>query len=159
MSESQIAQHASSSSVPLSRLPRKPKLNFKGQCNCIIFSKQLERALRVLELGWMVRQIMICMLLPCLARMSSKRRVKVRSLRNLSFLPLSPISHLYLSHIEFLRPSLKLNLESFLIFLKSCMWKLLLLMLLSQMPMYAKFLKEVLSKERKIGEHKTIVLG
>jgi len=27
------------------------------------------------------------------------------------------------------------------------------------MPMYAKFLKEILSKKRKIDEHKTIVLG
>ena len=30
---------------------------------------------------------------------------------------------------------------------------------LSQMPMYAKFLKDILSKKRKIYEHETIALG
>ena len=30
---------------------------------------------------------------------------------------------------------------------------------LSQMPLYAKFLKEILSKKRKINEHETIALG
>jgi len=52
-----------------------------------------------------------------------------------------------------------LNLGSFLIFLKSCMSTFLSLMIFSQMPMYAKFLKDHLSKKRKIDEHKTIALG
>ena len=30
---------------------------------------------------------------------------------------------------------------------------------LSQMPLYAKFLKEIISKKRKIDEQKTIALG
>jgi len=30
---------------------------------------------------------------------------------------------------------------------------------LSQMPLYAKFLKEILSKKRKIDEHETVALG
>ena len=30
---------------------------------------------------------------------------------------------------------------------------------LSQMPLYAKFLKEIFSKKRKIDEHETMTLG
>ena len=30
---------------------------------------------------------------------------------------------------------------------------------LSQMPLYAKFLKEILSKKRKVDEHETVTLG
>ena len=30
---------------------------------------------------------------------------------------------------------------------------------LSQMPLYAKFLKEILSKKRKVDEHETVALG
>jgi len=60
---------------------------------------------------------------------------------------------------RFARAKLEAQFGKFLDMLKKLHVNVPFLDALSQMPLYAKFLKEILSKKRKSDEHETVALG
>jgi len=60
---------------------------------------------------------------------------------------------------RFARAKLESQFSKFLDMLKKLHVNVPFLDALSQMPLYVKFLKEILSKKRKIDEHETVALG
>ena len=60
---------------------------------------------------------------------------------------------------RFVKAKLDSKFGKFLDMLKKLHVNIPFLDALSQMPLYAKFLKEILSKKRKIDEHETVALG
>ena len=83
------------------------------------------------------------------------RRLRVRILRSLRPLPQSLTCYPCLSHKDLPRP--KYQFGKFFNVLKKLHVNILFIDALSQMPMYANFLKEILSKKSNIVEHETIV--
>ena len=69
----------------------------------------------------------------------------------------------YMPPLQFSQRFIKVKLDSqfgkFLNMLKKLHVNVPFLDALSQMPLYARFLKEILSKKRKINEHETVALG
>ena len=60
---------------------------------------------------------------------------------------------------RFAKANLDSHFRKFLNMLKKLHVNVPFLDALSQMPLYAKFLKEILSKKRKVDEHETVALG
>jgi len=60
---------------------------------------------------------------------------------------------------RFAKAKLDYQFDKFLDVLKKLHMNIPFINVLSQIPMYAKFLKDILSKKRKINEHETIALG
>jgi len=88
MLEFQITQQESSSSIPPSRLSSNPKPSPKEHCNYIVLrsGKQLEGPKGV-RVKWKIRMVMIKVVALYLVRMCLTRRIRVRSLKNLTPFP------------------------------------------------------------------------
>jgi len=160
MLETQIAQQANSSTTPSSTLPSKPKQNSREQCNCIVLrsSTQLEDPKGISdEVGSQERQDKGIAPLP--SESDSQEKRESEKPKDSKTLPLMP----YMSPLPFPQRFIKANLNSqfgkFLDMLKKLHVNVPFLDAWSQMPLYAKFLKEILSKKRKINEHETVALG
>ena len=74
-------------------------------------------------------------------------------------LPLKPFIPSLPFQQRFAKAKLDSQFDKFLDMLKKLHVNVSFLDALSQMPLYAKFLKEILSKKRKIDEHETVALG
>jgi len=95
----------------------------------------------------------------CLASKSLKRREKVKNQRSQRLFPLSLTCPPLPFSQRFAKVKLHSQFGKFLDMLKMLHVNAPFLDDLSQMPLYAKFLKEILSKKRKIKEHETVILG
>jgi len=93
-----------------------------------------------------------------LVRVSLKRREKVRNQMSQRLFPLSLTYHLVIS-IKVCKAKLDSQFGKFLNILKKLHVNVPFLDALSQIPLYSNFLKEILSKKRKIDEHETVALG
>ena len=116
MLETQIAHQASSSSIPLGRLPSKPKQNPRQQCNAIMRRSGIKlegpKSTSV-EVESEKKRIMIKH--HCLTKVSLRRREKLRKKRRPNPFPPKPYCPLSPFHKDLLGLSLNLNLPSFMI--------------------------------------------
>ena len=90
--------------------------------------------------------------------MSLKRKEKARNQRSHRPFPLSLTWPLAISQ-RFVKAKLDSQFGKFLDMLKKFHVNVPFLDALSEMPLYVKFLKEILLKERKIDVHETVALG
>jgi len=90
--------------------------------------------------------------------MSLKRKEKARNQRSHRPFPLSLTWPLAISQ-RFVKAKLDSQFGKFLDMLKKLHVNVPFLDALSEMPLYVKFLKEILLKERKIDVHETVALG
>jgi len=92
-------------------------------------------------------------------RESLKKREKVRNQRCQRPFPPKPYMPLLPFPQRFAKAKLDSQFDKFLDMLKRLHVNVPFLDTLSQMPLYAKFLKEILSKNRKVDEHEAVALG
>jgi len=87
------------------------------------------------------------------------KKNEMRSLTSLSSLPLQPYMPPLLFPQRFAKTKLDYQFTKFLNVLKKLHVNILFIKALSQVPVYVKFLKEILSKKRKDDERESIALG
>jgi len=160
MLETQIAHQASSSFAPPGRLPSKPEQNHREQCNAIVLRSgtKLEGPKGTsVEVESEKEKDKGKPPLPHKSELEKKR--ENANEQESKTLPPKP----YMPPLPFPQRLARAKIESqfgkFLDMLKKLHVNVPFLDALSQMPLYAKFLKEILSKKRKIDEHKMVALG
>jgi len=160
MLETQIAQQANSSTTPLGRLPSKPEQNPRQQYNAIVLRSgtQLEGPKGVSdEVRSQKEQDKGVASLPS-EREPQQKRENEKPKESKTLPP-----KLYMPPLPFPQRFAKAKLDSqfgkFLDMLKKLHINVPFLDALSKMSLYAKLLKEILPKKRKINEHETIALG
>jgi len=160
MLETQIAHQASSSSTSPGRLPSKLEQKLREQCNAIVLRRgtQLEgpKGISVVvesekekDKGKPPS--------PNESELEKKREVEKekesKSLPPKPYMPPLPIPQ------RFARAKLESQFGKFLDILKKLHVNVPFLDAFPQMLVYAKFLKEIFSKKRKIDEHETVAIG
>jgi len=146
--------------MPPDRLPSKPKLNPGEQCNAIMLRSgtQLEgpKSATVKVEGQKEYDKGVA---PLPKENEPKEHTKSEILKEPR--PFSPKP--YIGHLPFPQRFAKAKLDSqfskFPNMLKKLHVNVPFIDALSQMPLHAKFLKQILSKKGKIDEHKTIALA
>jgi len=151
MLETQIAQQANSSSTPLGRLPSKHKQNPREQCNAIVLrsgtklegpkgTRDEKESEKDKDKG--------AISLPHESESQKKREDEEE--KETKSLPPKPYMPPLLFPQRFAKAKIESQFGKFLDMLKKLHVNVSFLDALSQMPLYAKFLKEIPSKKRKI---------
>jgi len=158
--ETQISHEASSSSTPPGRLSSKPEQNPREQCNAIVLRSgtKLEGPKGTsVEVESEKEEDKGRTPLPHESELEKKKgnenEQESKSLPPKPYMPSLPFSQ------RFGRAKLESQFSKFLDMLKELHINVPFLDALSQMSLYAKFLKEILSKKRKIDEHEIVALG
>jgi len=151
MLETQIAQQANSSTTPPGRLPSKLEQNPREQHNAIVLRSgtQIEGHKGVSdEVGSQKEQGKAVAPLPSGSEPQDKRESEkpkeLKTLHPKPYMPSLPFSQ------RFAKAKLDAQFDKFLDMFKRLHVNVPLLDILSQIPLYATFLKEILSKKRKI---------
>jgi len=160
MLETQIAHQAGSSSTPPGRLPSKPEQNPTEQCNAIVLRSdtKLEGPKGTsVEVESEKEKDKGKTPLPHESELEKKRENENE--QESKTLPPKPYSPPLPFPQRFARTKLESQFGKFLGMLKKLHVNISCLDALSQMPLYAKFFKEILSKRRNLNEHETVALG
>jgi len=157
--QSQIAQQASSSTTPPGRLPNKPESNPREQCNAIVLRSgtQLEGPNGVkVDVKSQDEYDKGVAPLPNENEHQEKSEIEPskesNSLSPRPYIPLLPFPQ------RFAKAQLDSQFDKFLDMLKKLHVNVPFIDILSPMPLYAKFLEEILPKKRKINEYEIIPL-
>jgi len=159
MLETQIAHQAGSSSTPPGRVPSKPEQSLREQCDAIVLRSgtKLEGPKGNIEVENEKKKDKGSTPLPHESELEKKREVEKE--KETMTIPPKPYMPPLPFPQRFARAKLESQFGKFLGMLKQLHVNVLFLDSLSQMPLYAKFLKEILSKKRKTDEHETVALG
>ena len=163
MIEVQIVQNATFSSTPPDRSPSKPKLNSRQQCSAMLLGggKQLELPKEITSdrsLHDKNEHVEKEISLPS-KKIIYKVAYKPNEVPNdPKIASPKPYTTPLLLHQRMAKGKLDMQFEKFLDVLKKLFINILVTKALTQIPSYAKFLKEILSNKKKLEVYETIAL-